>query len=270
MDISEARRKSSGDLIDRVAHDGGLVDGDRHVRGNALRPNGTALHALRHEDERPEDVASHAGKEAGLDAVEHAIHYANGKAAMATKAAKALGLAEGTAEVVGIGWLACDAFGALSDAEEKAEEIRRGFDNDAVNCAIAGNLAFDPAFAALEQAARPGVVRGTSQISEGLRQQPAIRAVLQARADEGYLAAERALAETSHLPPEQRAEGLHDWFKARYGTRLFTDVAFAKGVEYHAFVTSAAARHLYGIDAAAELKKVEDRAPIERPLMVQP
>ncbi|MBX3225797.1 MAG: hypothetical protein KIT84_30530 [Labilithrix sp.] len=261
MNVGEAARKRTGDLVDDAVHAAGLADEDTHVRGNALAKSGAQLHKERNDQ-------AHAGL--------HVVGQLTADGLLEGLALGAesyhVGWLEGAAEGLAILVFAYEALGALSEAEEKAYAIGKAFTNDAVNVAIAGNLAFDPAFAALEQAARPGVTAGTGKLTAVL-QDPnnPTKMVLQARADEGYLAAERAMKATANVPKEQRAQALLQWFKDNgYGERLSSDVAFTKGVEYHAFVQAAAAEHKYGIDPAKELAKVETRVPVERPLMVRP
>ncbi|MFO0736910.1 MAG: hypothetical protein U0270_13575 [Labilithrix sp.] len=264
MNISEAGRKRTDELVDALAHEAGLVDAKHHVRGDAFAKSGARQHTERNEHGTPADVAEHVAVDTFLEVIAHgAEHWAPAKAAW---------LAEGGAEVAGIVWLGREAIGALIDAEEKGIAISAAFDNDAVSCALAGNLAFAPAFAALEQHARPGVTKGTTKLTIALQDpRSPIKQVLQARADEGYLVAERAAQATKDVAPPLRAKAIASWYVANgYVDRLKADIAFAKGVEYHAFVTDSSARGLYGLNAEAERKKVLDRVPLERPCMVQP
>lgn len=251
MNVAEAGKKRTNELIDELGHEAGLVDVEHHVHGQAFAKSGATLHRERNDDGTVRDVAESVATDGMLEAIAHGAEHVS-KFAL-----------EGCLEVASIASLVKECGGALIDAENKADEIRAAFDNDAVNCALAGNLAFNPAFAALEQHARPGVVKGTTKLTIALQDpKNPIRAVLQARADEGYLAAERAAK--SGVPMQQ-------WLKDNgYTDRLKNDVAFAKGVEYHAFVTESASRGLYGVSAADELRKVQERAPVERALMVQP
>lgn len=269
MNVAEAGRKRTGELIDALAHEAGLVDGAHHVHGEAFAKSGAIRHRERNDDGQPSDVAEHAAFDGLLELVTWGADRFGPHLARASRAASAV---EGGAEVVSILWLGVEAVGALIDAEEKGVAIRAAFDNDAVHCALAGNLAFDPAFAALEQHARPGVTAGTTKLTLAL-QAPGhpIKPVLQARADEGFLAAERAATATADVPPKERPLAIARWYRDNgYGGRMRDDIAFAKGAEYHAFVTHASAAGLYDLRADDELRKVQARAPLERPWMVQP
>jgi hypothetical protein len=257
MNVSEAGRKRTSELVDQVAHDAHIVDAEHHVPGRALMKSGRTMHAERNDDHGPASAGMHVTADTVLEAI--AVGAEQVHAAKCEVAAEGVALLLLTGSIVYAGY----------DAKKKAGEIRAAFDNDAVNCALAGNLAFNPAFAALEQHARPGVTLATGELSRQLQDNP-IRAVLQARADEGYLAAEHAVEASKHLPVAERPAAIARWLTDHYPSRLADDVAFAKGVEYHAFVTAAAARGLYGVNAEAELAKVDERAPLERPLMVQP
>lgn len=258
MNIGEAAKKRTSDLIDELGHEAGLVGVEHHLHGQAFVKSGATLHRERHEDASASDVAEHVAVDGILEAVALGAERVAEYTALASRVASYV---EAGAELLSIAWLVKECGDALIDAESKADEIRAAFDNDAVNCAIAGNLAFHPAFAVAEQHARPGVIKGTTKLTLALQDpKNPIRPVLQARADEGYLVAERAAKSGVAIPQWLEDHG--------YAQRLKDDVAFAKGVEYHAFVAHAGTR--YGIDAGAELRKVQERAPIERSLMVQP
>ncbi len=104
---------------------------------------------------------------------------------------------------------------------------------------------------------------GSTKLSEKLNEpkNAGMKAAFQARADEGFVAAERAAKAVAHLPEAERPAAFGRWMKDNgFGDRLENDVAFGKGVEYAKWVHTEAAKKL-GVDAHAEIEKVENRQP---------
>lgn len=234
--------RRTDDLLDTVAHDAGVVDKDHHVKATAGTKSQAQIWKERHGNDGPVDAAKHAGKAV----LEHVFPDFADEGLHA-------GAGAGGLVIGGILKFYGEMLHELEHAEKKADELRAAGDNDAVNVALARGLAFDPRFGEAEKAKRPGVEKATGKILETLSGKDAeIKAVLQQRADEGFLAAKRAFEATKHLPPAERATEM----QKQIGARLREDAAFGKGVEYFFWAASTK-----GVDLAAETKKVEDRQP---------
>lgn len=261
MDISQARRKSSEELVDGVAHDSGIVRGDAHLTSSATRPTGNDIHRSRHD---------HPG------AVGDCAQGAARDTSMYLAADLLADVGTGAAGAVEMGSLALFAVEAWAEgvkAYKKGQEIGAAYDNDAVNIALSnsGVLAFDPSFSTFETMKRPGV--STNAVSAlsielGKPKNVALRQVLQARADEGFLAADRAMNATANVPPDQRAAAIHRWFVDNgYADRMLHDVAFGKGVEYHAFVQEPLSEKR-GLSLEKARAEVTSRSEIDRTVLV--
>jgi len=202
---------------------------------------------------------------------------ANGQADLAVEIGKNLAEAanlsklEGAIEVGAVGLFTLQALQELNRCEKKADEIKNGFDNDATNIAVAGNLAFDPSFSMFEAVRRPGASKNAISNLTIELQKPENKQVLtalQARADEGFMAADRAMKATANVPPQQRSAAIKQWFADNgFGERMKSDLAFAQGVRYHAFVQEPLSQDR-GLRLDVERQKVEARMPLERPFMV--
>ncbi len=264
-------RRRTEDLVDDWAHDAGIVGKDEHVKGRAgLVSSAKAWEERNHgtPGEGAKEVAIHLVKELGPELADHAVVEGHGAlaraAAQSGKAAGAglagvvvAGTAIGAYELYQHGWL---------EPHTKGDNLRALQNNDAVNVAVAHALAFDDGFKANEKATRPGVEKGTSQLLGQLKGKDAgLVPILQARADEGFLAQERAHAATRSLGnTPARAEAMQKWMKDNgFEDRQRHDVAFGKGVEYFNWV--GAQRKSAGVDSAVESKKVHDRQTPNQP-----
>jgi hypothetical protein len=270
VDGVDCRRRTE-DLVDDWAHDAGLVQKDEHVQGRAgLRSSAQAWEA-RNEGtagEATKEVAKNLAKEIGPDVADFGLMEGHGAAAVAAASA---GRAAGTA--VGVGVAGGTVLGAYelymhawAQPHQKGDNIRALQHNDAVNVALATSLAFAPGFAADEKSRRPGIEKGTSQLLEQLNgKDAALKPILQGRADEGFVAQERAFAATQHLGNSPaRGEAMQRWMKDNgFTDRQRNDVAFGKGVEYFNWIGTQP-KHA-GIDVSAEAKKVHDRQPPIQP-----
>ncbi len=245
VDATRARR-STEDLVDDLAHQAGIAAKDEHVKGRGgLR---SAAEARRTEHGSAKDVA----KEGAKGIAEHAIpdvleHWGW---------AVAGGVAFAAGSVVGAYHLYMHAW---AEPNAKGDNLRALHANDAVNVAVARGLAFDPRFGEDEAKMRPDCEKGTGKLLEKMDADPDLRAILQARADEGFLVAERAHAATAHIAdPSARAQAMQRWLKDNgFGDRIQKDIAFQKGAQFFLWSTA------HGT-AAAESAKVHARAPVER------
>lgn len=258
MSVEGLGARRTEELADEWAHDAGIIEEGRHVKARAQTPGGAALHAGRNGTDW--DGAVTTGKAVG-GAVNDTLA---GEIAEAVAPA-----AEGAGTVGGVIAFAVTALGELARAEAKADEIRAAYDNDAINVALASGLAFHPGFGQAELAARPGVEKAAGKLLEALAgKDAAMKPILQARADVGFLAAARAAKAVAHVPPqEQPAAILRYLQQAGMGTQLLNDAAFAKGVQYYLWCRSDGAKKL-GVDVAAETEKIESRYVPPQPVRV--
>jgi len=270
VDGVDCRRRTE-DLVDGWAHDAGLVQKDEHVQGRAgLRSSARAWEERNHgtPGEGAKEVAVGLAKELAPDVAEYGLMEGHGAAAVAAASAgrvagTAIGVGVATGTVVGAYELYMHAW---AEPHQKGDNLRALQHNDAVNVALATSLAFDPRFGADEKARRPGVEKGTGQLLEQLNgKDAALRPILQGRADEGFMAQERAFAATQQLGnTPARAEAMQRWMKDNgFADRQRNDVAFGKGVEYFNWI-GAQPKHA-GIDMSAEARKVHDRQPPTQP-----
>lgn len=264
VDGVDCRRRTE-DLVDGWAHDAGLVGKDEQVQARAgLRSSAQAWEERNHGTvgEGAKEVAVNLVKELAPDVAEYGLMDGHGAAALAAASA---GRVAGVS--IGVGVAGLTILGAYetynngwAQPHHKGDSIRALQHNDAVNVAVASSLSFAPGFAADEKARRPGVEKGTSQLLEQLNgKDAALKPILQRRADEGFIAQERAFAATQHLGnTPARGEALQRWMKDNgLADRQRNDVAFGKGVEYFNWVAMQP-KHS-GIDASVEAKKVHDR-----------
>ncbi|CAN5875684.1 hypothetical protein BH11MYX4_BH11MYX4_27870 [soil metagenome] len=240
-------RRSTSDLVDEWSHDAGLVGKDEHVKGHAGLRSAAEAWESRNPGTKAEaarEVAGALADQLAPDVFEHL-----GMAA--------LGVGAGVAGSAVMG-----AYGlykhAWADAHAKGDNIRDLAHNDAVNVALSQKLAFDPRFGAEEAAKRPGVANNTEKLTRQLNgKDAALVPILQARADEGFCAMDRALDATKGLAGSpQRAAAIQSWMKDNgFEDRMRNDVAFGKGTEYCLWTQSPHP----GVDASTEANKVHAR-----------
>jgi hypothetical protein len=238
------------DLVDRWAHDAGIAGPDEHVKGRAgLKSSATAWEERNHGT--PGHAAKHVGvglvREIAPELIEHGAKHAGARLATGLALGAIGNVALTSYELYKQGW---------AEPHRKGDEIRQLQHNDAVNVALARSLAFDPRFGEAEKAGRPGVEKGTTKLVEQLNgKDAALKPILQARADEGFAAAERAFKATASVPPQSRPEAMRQWYKGNgCEDRCRNDVAFGKGAEY--FLWCQGAR---GVSVDAEAMKVHAR-----------
>jgi hypothetical protein len=257
-------RRRTEELVDDWAHDAGIVSKDEHVKGRAgLRSAADAWEARNHgtKGEAAAGVAEGLAVQIAPDVAEHFMF--GGSSAVVSAAGMA-----GAGLALGVGVAASSVYGAYrlykdawADPHAKGDNIRALAHNDAVNVAVASSLSFDPRFASEEAARRPGVEKNSAKLVTELHgKDAALVPILQARADEGFVAAERSLEATKSLAgTPERAVAMQRWMKDNgFEDRARNDVAFGKGAEYCVWLHGASHR---GLDVAAESKKVHDRQP---------
>lgn len=262
VDGVDCRRRTE-DLVDDWAHDAAIVANDEHVKGRAgLRSSADAWETRNHgtKGEAATHVAGELAKELGHEVADHAIFEGHGAAARLLGTVGGVGTAVGVGVVLSTLVTAQQLYSEWGHAHQKGDDIRSLAQNDAVNVALARGLAFHPAFGNDEASRRPGVEKGTGRLLEQLNGKDApLLPVLQARADEGFVATERAYEATKHLAgTPERAGAMRAWLKDNgFEDRQRTDVAFGKGAEYFTWLQGVGAKR--GADVAAELQKIHDR-----------
>ena len=249
---SDCRNKTEN-LIDRWAHDAGVVGKDERVEGRAgLKSSEEAWKGRNHA------TAGQLGKDAAIGVGRELLPEVLEKAAIFG--------ALGAGAVIGSTvYGAYELYAGWADAHAKGDNIRQLAHNDSVNVALAKGLAFDSRFGADEAARRPGVEKNTAKLIEGLQgKDKDLVPVLQSRADEGFLTMERAFAATKHLAHSpERGQAMMKWLDANgFQDKRRNDVAFGKGTEYFTWLEGTGVQR--GVDVAAETKKVHDRQPPDR------
>jgi hypothetical protein len=260
IDGIDCRRRTE-DLVDDWAHDAKIVGKDEHVKARAGLESST--HAWEERNRVTPGKVGEAGAHAVVEVVPeitaHAVHHA---AAIGGAAGTAAGWVTGGCAALGADML---YIGAWAHPHAEGDQIRALQHNDAVNVAIATKLEFADGFKADERARRPGVEKGTSQLLAQLdgKDKPLVP-ILQARADQGFIAHKRAFAATASLAGSpERGPAIQKWLKANgFEDRQRNDVAFGKGAEYFDWLQGVGKQR--GVDVAAESKKVEDRQAPER------
>lgn len=237
---------STNDIVDRWGQDAGIIGKDEHIKTTHALGGSKEAFAKRNEPHGHDyaDAGVTMAREGGLTLMEQW-----GKLGHVVEGAGLAGAAVVAGTVVG----AYHLYKTWAEAHAKGDDLANRAHNDAVNCAIANGLAFDPKFGQAERAKRPGVAAGTEKLLEALKGKDAeLRPILQGRADEGFNAYERAFAATNNAPADQRAAAMGKWLSDNgFADRQRSDIAFQKGGEYFLFTKSTA-----GVDAAAEAKKV--------------
>ena len=262
VDGVDCRRRTE-ELVDDWAHDAGIVAKDEHVNGRAgLRSSAEAWETRNHgtKGEAAHHVGVELAKELAPEVVDHALFEGGGKAALRFGLSHAAGLGLGAGVAAGSVLTAHQLYSEWAHAHQKGDDLRSLAQNDAVNVALSRTLSFHPAFGNDEAARRPGVEKGTGKLLEQLHgKDAALVPIMQARADEGFVAAERAFGATRHLAGSpERAGAMRAWMKDNgFEDRQRNDIAFGKGVEYFGWLEGVGAQR--GADVAAESKKVHDR-----------
>jgi hypothetical protein len=227
------RQRSTEQMMDEVAHDARLVGSKEHVHSGGTQESAAKAWSSRHDKALASDGKAVA-KEGAVaafeelfgEALEHG--YVAGGAAAAGPLV-AFGSLMQWRFLVEEGWL---------KPHLEGDHVRELQTNDALNVGVADALALPPAFKKSVHDARPGVEKGAEKVRIALAgKDAAMVPVLQARADEGYLAAQRLASDVASLPPDQRKKAIEDGMK-KLVERGSHDVAFGLGL--HLFTWSQA------------------------------
>lgn len=228
------RRRSTEDMMDDVAHDASLVGQDEHVHGNALARSSDKMWTERHAP-KAEDAKA-IGKELAIEAISHGIEigveHAAEDAALAVFGGAAAGIAAAAAPVLALHFFV-EEFWVKPHVE--GDQLRAAQANDALNVGVADTLAMPDGFKAQVRSERPHVETGAAKVRAALNgKDAAMVPELQARADEGFLVAEKLAADVAHLPPAQRAAALEAGLK-KLVEKSAHDIAFGLGVKMFAW-----------------------------------
>lgn len=252
------RDRSTNDILDRYAHETGQLKDDEHLHSGALRTPGAKAHRERNEGV---DGSKDLRREAEIQAGEHALeHFAEEGASFLAR-----GVLGGGAVIFGTAFTAYELYAHFYEEPHiKAEEIKNQFINDTMNVALADTLDVPPSFRNEQRALHKCNPQMAATIAGKINADPATKNLLQARADEGFLAAKRCYESTSGGDPKTRGER---FFKAMetlgYGERLKNDAAFGKGVELFIHANRPGCPASENVDAVS--KRVESRI-VPRPV----
>lgn len=224
------RQRSTEDLLDEVAHDAKLVGPKEHMHSGATQPSAAKAWSGRHDKNLAGD-AKHIGEKGAVQGGELALDKA-------LEHGSILGGAAAAGPLVAAGSLWQLKFllqeGWLKPNME-GDRIRAAQTNDALNVGVARALDAPPGFKGHVAASRPGVETGAAKVTEALKGKEAgMVPVLQARADEGFVAMEKLMADTKNVPAEAKNKARLDGI-AKLNERAKTDVAFGLGVQLYAW-----------------------------------
>lgn len=220
-----SRNRRTEEMMDDLAHDAGIAPGGEHVHSGALQESAAHAWATRHDKALPD--AKTIAKEGAAKAVEHATEHAleHGWIAGGGAAAASMVIAGSALTLkflIEEAWL---------KPHLEGDHMRELQANDALNVGVADTLAMPPGFRASVRGDRPGVEKGAEKVRVALQgRDAAMVPVLQARADEGFLAMKLVFADASHLPQEQREKAIAAGL-ATLQDRAAHDVAFGLGMK---------------------------------------
>lgn len=225
----EGRGPGTEELLDKVMHDAGVLEPEEHYQARAHVPFGALRQRIREE----RNSVGHGLSETARGFAEH------------------MALEVVHKEILGLPFEAYDLLKNVHQDWQRGQELRAAADLDAVDVAVVASLDFDPRFVADQVRNRPEVAGsqgGGARAAYQLRTWDAwMVPVLQRRADDGGLAAARALA-----------TGSVSTFLAEHADvveSLQRDVAFEKGFEHALFL-----RQQSEPAFAAHLVKLRERA----------
>lgn len=254
--VSRGDRRSTEQLMDQAAHDAGLLGTEERARTGAFRADPVKVHAERNGADPAHELGHlvlHGGKEACDHVMEHALEKAP---AYGTRALGAAGF------VVGIVKLQYDLTKHVAEAWHHGDLAKNAAVNNAVNRAVVSQLDYAQSFAKADHAARPANDQAVMKLTQKMNETQGLRAELQSRADQGFLAARSAWAATAGGDPNTRADRMMKALEqAGHKDKLASDVAFGKGVQYYAWLQAQRPEV-----RAAEESRIQSRN-IERPAL---
>lgn len=259
MGIEGVSRRSTEDLMDTLAHDAGVLKDDEHVRSGAMVQNGAGAWTSRREDQG--HAAIHHGVEDGaLHAAEHFAPHALehlGYAVAGGVVGGVLVVAGPVLQLHGLmteGWLKPNL---------KGDEVRAKQTNDAMNVAVARALDAPPAFGDSIVRERPGVEKGTNTMLTTLEgKDAAMVPVLQARSDEGFLAAQKAFGDARANKSTNPGEAALAQMTAKYKDRMERDVAFGLGVKLFVWSHAQDAATRAAVETSVHDRNVPNPTPL--------
>lgn len=228
--VSRADRRSTEQMMDEAVHDAGLLGKEEHAKTGAFRADPVKVHAER--TERLNHHGAHALAEAVVhESAEEAISH------FALHHSAAAGMAAGGGVAMGIFTAEKLLFGQLREQWHQGDLAKNAAVNNAVNRAVVSQLDYAQPFAKADHAARPANDASVMKLTQKMNETPGLRAELQSRADQGFLAAKSAWAATAGGDPSTRAERMMKALEqGGHKDKLANDVAFGKGVQYFAWL----------------------------------
>ncbi len=229
--VSRGDRRSTEQMMDQAVHDAGLLGKEEHAKTGAFRADPVKVHAERNGEDPLHELghlALHGGKEICDHVMEHAIEKAP---EYGTRALGAAGFIVGTVK------LQYDLSKHVAEAWHHGDLAKNAAVNNAVNRAVVSQLDYSQAFAKADHAARPANDQAVMRLTQKMNETAGLRAELQSRADQGFLAAKNAWAVTAGGDPNTRADRMMKALEqAGHKDKLANDVAFGKGVQYFAWL----------------------------------
>lgn len=205
---------STNTILNDAEHDAGVLARDVQVKTGGMKRTGPELLADRNAAEmdlhhRMQEALDHATRHQLVHGLPPAI------GALATPIEFALLCIEET------------------HADWKAgQAAKQAMVNDVADLALSTGLDYAGSFKASQFERRAHVSKAAEKTRMLLDTKPESKALLQARSDQGFLAAQKAAEDVRGLPPEQRRDAMMTTLQRSSASTIEHDAAFAKGVEY--------------------------------------
>ena len=259
MGIEGVSRRSTEDLMNTLANDAGVLKDDEHVRSGAMKQTGGAAWTGRREDQGHDAI--HHGVEDGLvHAGEHVLPHVLEHAGYSAAAGIAGGALVAAAPVLQLHMLMTQAW---LKPHLKGDEVRAKQTNDAMNVAVARTLDAPPAFGDSIALERPKVETGATMLITALRDKDKdMVPVLQARSDEGFLAAEKAFGDATAGKSPDPGGAVSAQLTAKYKDRMDHDVAFGLGVKLFVWARAQDADTSANVKSSVHARNVPNPTPI--------
>ena len=259
MGIEGVSRRSTEDLMDTLAHDAGVLKDDEHVRSGAMAQSGSSAWTSR-RDGQGHDAIHHGVEDGLLHAAEHYAPHLLAHAGYAVAggvAGSVLVVAGPVLQLHGLlneGWLKPNL---------KGDEVRAKQTIDAINVAVVRMLNAPTEFGDSIVAQRPAGETGAKIMLGTLRgKDAAMIPVLQARSDEGFLAAEKAFGDAKASKSTNPGEAALAQLTAKYKDRMEHDVAFGLGVKLFAWSHAQGAATATTVDKAVHERNLPNPTPL--------